>query len=264
MKINHILPLQRVIAKVDNDFNIDNSDWIPRAGAWCIDALSQLKCMPYQWRRVKHEVKDKRTVLCNILSAKYVRIYDEHGCRLDNANGSADITPYPALNNFSSGYPGENSSTGGMQWKDEEIAIYTGSPDIQNRIKVGRICHSKNNFVITGSGQIELDFDANWIVVEWFGPATYYDDFFNEEVPFIYDNGDLLEAVSWYIMYKILSRGYKHQVFSLTGQEPVNPYIQWNKLKDKASASVKHDIRNEGQNSGWNNFFYNSTFLPRG
>ena len=46
MQLNNQLPLQRLIGKIDNDFNIDNSDWIPRVGAWVTDALSQMKLLP--------------------------------------------------------------------------------------------------------------------------------------------------------------------------------------------------------------------------
>lgn len=30
-------------SKIENDFNPDNSDWIPRVAAWTIDAMAQLK-----------------------------------------------------------------------------------------------------------------------------------------------------------------------------------------------------------------------------
>ena len=76
------------------------------------------------------------------------------------------------------------------------------------------------------------------------------------------DDGILLEALSWYILYKYLSRGSKHTVYSLQSNSPVtNPFIQWNTLRPKAMASVKGKL---GNAKGWNNFFYNSTFLPRG
>ena len=39
MKIKNKVSLGRLIGKVDNDFNISESDWIPRAAAWVIDAL---------------------------------------------------------------------------------------------------------------------------------------------------------------------------------------------------------------------------------
>ena len=43
MKIKRNVDLKRIIGKVDNDFNLTESDWIPRAAAWIIDALSQMK-----------------------------------------------------------------------------------------------------------------------------------------------------------------------------------------------------------------------------
>ena len=46
MKIKQQIKLDRLIGKVDNDFNISESDWIPRVAAWTIDALSQMKLLP--------------------------------------------------------------------------------------------------------------------------------------------------------------------------------------------------------------------------
>ena len=74
--------------------------------------------------------------------------------------------------------------------------------------------------------------------------------------------GLLLEALAWYCMFKYLSRGSSHPVYDLKSPNGViNPWIQWNNLKTKAANSVKLDISKAG--GGWNNFFYNSTFLPR-
>ncbi len=71
----------------------------------------------------------------------------------------------------------------------------------------------------------------------------------------------LLEALSYYIMFKYLSRGSKHQVFDLKSNSPVtNPALKFELLKPKAITSVKIKLAND---SGWNNFFYNSTFRPR-
>ena len=37
--------MESIIAKIDNDFNPDNSDWINRVPAWCVDAMQQLKIL---------------------------------------------------------------------------------------------------------------------------------------------------------------------------------------------------------------------------
>ena len=90
---------------------------------------------------------------------------------------------------------------------------------------------------------------------------TYYDEYYDCEVPYVYDDGLLLEALAWYCLFKYLSRGSKHPVYDLKSNSPVtNPFIQWNNLKSKAAASVKIKLNKD---KGWNNFFYNSTFTPR-
>ena len=111
---------------------------------------------------------------------------------------------------------------------------------------------------------IELNFDTDEIIVESYEVATYHDDYYDCEVPYIYDNGTLLEALSWYILFKYLSRGSSHPVYDLKSQSPyTNPFAQWSLLKSKAKTSVLNDMA-KSDDEGWNNFFYNSTFLPRG
>lgn len=46
------LPVEAIVARLDNDFNIDNSDYIPRVAAWCIDLMNQMKITKYEVKRV--------------------------------------------------------------------------------------------------------------------------------------------------------------------------------------------------------------------
>ena len=59
MKNKNLLDLGRIIGKIDNDFNISESDWIPRVAAWVTDALSQMKVLPMTRKRRILEVSDK-------------------------------------------------------------------------------------------------------------------------------------------------------------------------------------------------------------
>lgn len=259
MNIKHLLPLQRIIGKMDNDFNIDQSDWIPRVAAWTIDCLAQLKCTPYIRRKIKYKVVDRIIRMTNVVNIKDIKVYDEHGCEIVNRIDSREmnITYIPQLNDY-------GDTIGGEGWSSEDASLYDDK-EVVDRLSAGSNCINRcKNFVVVDNNKIELNYDAKFVIVEVLRVATYYDDYFNEEVPFVYDNGVLLEAICWYCLMKMLQRGYKHQVFSLSGNEAVNPYIQWNKIKDQAAASVRKDLRNPSKNEGWNNFFYNSTFLPRG
>ena len=247
MKIKNHLPLQRLIGKIDNDFNISESDWIPRVAAWTIDALSQMQVLPMERKRRKLEVSNRIAQFPCQINAEELKVFDKLGREI------------PELNSKNScGCSNSRNST------PQEIAIIdTTNKTGVNFMRVGTIVGpNSHNFVLDGNN-IELNFDTDEIEVETYETATYFDDYYQCEVPYIYDNGLLLEALSWYVMFKYLSRGSKHPVYDLKSNSPaLNPYIQWNTLRPKAASSVKIAISRS--NDGWNNFFYNSTFLPRG
>lgn len=247
MKLKSQLPLQRLIGKIDNDFNISESDWIPRVAAWTIDALSQMQILPMEKKRRKLEVSNRVAQFPCKINATELKVYDKNGCEIQELN-----------NETSCGCGYANKTT------TQEIAVIddTNKTGV-NFMTVGTvgISDSNRNFVLDGNN-IELNFDIDEIEVETYETATYYDDYYQCEVPYIYDNGLLLEALAWYVLFKYLSRGSKHTVYSLQSPNQVlNPYMQWNYLRPKAMASVKIAIGRS--KDGWNNFFYNSTFLPR-
>ena len=246
MKHKNQLPLQRLIAKIDNDFNISESDWIPRVAAWTIDALSQMQVLPMERKRRKLEVSNRIAQFPCTINAKELRVFDKNGCEIPELNSNNSC--------------GCNSSRKSIP---QEIAIIddTNKTGI-NFMQVGRVVSSNSyNFVLDGNN-IELNFDTDEIEVETYETATYFDDYYQCDVPYIYDDGLLLEALAWYVMFKYLSRGSKHTVYSLTtNNQYLNPFVQWQLLKPKATASVKIALKKD--NEGWNNFFYNSTFLPR-
>ena len=248
MKIKKQVQLSRLIGKVDNDFNLSESDWIPRVGAWVTDALSQMKCLPMERKRRTLEVSSRIATFPCELNTTELKVFDSRGCEI------------PALNS------NNQCSCSGLGTKNpnSEIAIFDSENKTGvNTMEVANIVTTSNrNFVVAGNN-IELNFDTDSIVVESYEVATYYDEYFDCEVPYIYDNGKLLEALSWYILFKYLSRGSKHTVYSLTSPNPVtNPFTQWNTLRPKAEMSVKIDLAKETER-GWRNFFYNSTFDPR-
>ena len=247
MKLNNQLTLQRLIGKIDNDFNISESDWIPRVAAWTIDALSQMKVLPMKRKRRKLEVSNRIAQFPCTINAEELRVFDSNCVEIPAFNREKDCKC--------------PKSTMPSTWG--QIAIT--NPKAQNGWETTQVADIVNtngrNFVLDGNN-IDLNFDTDSITVETFEVATYHDDYYDCECPYIYDDGLLLEALAWYCMFKYLSRGSKHPVYDLKSPSPAtNPFIQWNTLRPKAAASVKGKLTNT---EGWNNFFYNSTFLPRG
>lgn len=251
MKIKNQLSIQRLIGKIDNDFNISESDWIPRVAAWTIDALSQMKVLPMERKRRTLEVSNRIAQFPCTLNATELKVFDSSGNEIKEYNADTSCC--------SGGFSSQPSCGCG------EIAVIdpcngTGV-DYMHVATINNGCSGGKNFVLD-CNNIELNFDAKTIDVESYEVATYYDEYYDCNVPYIYDDGLLLEALAWYCLFKYLSRGSKHPVYDLKSNSPVtNPFIQWNTLRPKAAASVKAKLGRD--TNGWNNFFYNSTFLPR-
>lgn len=248
MKIKqHTLKISRLIGKIDNDFNISESDWIPRVAAWVIDALSQMKVLPMERKRRVLEVSERIAQFPCCINADEIKVYDKNGCEISQLDSNSSCGCNIEVNNYS----------------PQEIAVIDdNNKSGVNFMNVGNVVNNSNrNFVLQGNN-IELNFNTDKIIVETLEVATYYDEYYDCEVPYIYDDGLLLEALAWYCLFKYLSRGSKHTIYDLKSPNAViNPYTQWQALKVKAANSVKIKLN---QDKGWRSFFYNSTFIPRG
>lgn len=248
MKIKqHTLKISRLIGKIDNDFNISESDWIPRVAAWVIDALSQMKVLPMERKRRVLEVSERIAQFPCCINADEIKVYDKNGCEISQLDSNSSCGCNIEVNNYS----------------PQEIAVIDdNNKSGVNFMNVGTVVNNSNrNFVLQGNN-IELNFNTDKIIVETLEVATYYDEYYDCEVPYIYDDGLLLEALAWYCLFKYLSRGSKHTIYDLKSTNAViNPYMQWQALKVKAANSVKIKLN---QDKGWRSFFYNSTFTPKG
>ena len=78
--------VERIIAKIDNDFNPDNSDWIPRVGAWCIDAMSQINALRTKRKRVKVIVKDRIAYSKCPIDNQNIKVFDNNNCEIKKAD----------------------------------------------------------------------------------------------------------------------------------------------------------------------------------
>ncbi len=266
MKVKRLISMQRLVGKVDNDFNISESDWIPRVAAWVIDALSQLKVLPMEKKLRKLEVSERIALFPCEITANELRVFDKYGNEIQNSADSKCSNLSKGSNNPNSCNCGQvnNSSTGG-QYQTIGVTDVTAKDSAAATILSNVVPSLEGRMFYLNGNNIELNFDTDEITVESYEVATYYDEYYDCEVPYIYDNGTLLEALSWYILFKYLSRGSSHPVYSLKSPSPyTNPFAQWTLLKSKAKTSVLNDMSKGSADDGWNNFFYNSTFLPRG
>lgn len=248
--------VERIIAKIDNDFNPDNSDWIPRVGAWCIDAMSQLNVTPTKRKRKIVTVNDRIAYSDCPINNNNIKVFDSNGCEIKKAKEVANCNSCPSTGSRTSATSASNieftpdtiniiNNDNANKAPDYLLAETLNDKDWPGRYKVNEFKYGnrkyckERNYVIVDCDKIELNFDDDFIYIESEYIETVCSDIFNCELPVIPNNGLLIEALVYYCMYKMLCRGYKHPVFNLNAsQYGTNPYYIWNNIKEEARRSV--------------------------
>ena len=281
MQSNVSTNVERIIAKIDNDFNPDNSDWIPRVGAWCIDAMSQLNVLRTKRKKVKVTVKDRIAYSKCPIDNQNIKVYDSNGCEVKEAGASQCCGVSPSTGESGS----ETSDTITCLTPDTIDVVQTGKAPTDNHVVpetindkypnrynvhhyvLGANMPQERNYVLVNCDKIELNFDADFVYIETEFVESNYSDLYGCELPVIPNNGILIEAIAYYCMYKMLCRGYKHPVFNLNAsQYGTNPYYQWTQLKDEAKRSVINkavDDAMDNSSSLFRSALFIDTFDPR-
>lgn len=267
--------VDRIIAKIDNDFNPNNSDWIPRVGAWIYDALMQLDCIQTEVVKKKATVKNRiARVPCEL--NEHIKVYDENGCRLielENNNTSCCGSD----NNESHSFKGVQDVTPSTITKEvsnnketiESVAFGVNVPipypPRYNVVDFTRANSCERGYVRIDNKTLELNFDTDFITIQYNAPKMINCTMYNCQSPMIPNNGKLIEAITYYCIYKMLTRGYVHPVMNLSAsQYGTNPYYIWMQSKEEAKRSVINDGIDENLDDLWRSAFYINTFNPRG
>lgn len=269
--------IERIIAKIDNDFNPDNSDWIPRVGAWTIDAMSMLKVLRKKKKRTKLIVRDRIAYSNCCIDELNIKVFDNNGCEIKKADDRQSNECSPSTGEEIETIPSDTSYTTDVinqnpAYTPDNVIVQTvNTKDYSSRYNVVeqnyQINNSNRNYIVIDCNKLELNFDANYVYIEQDEIETSKSELYGCELPVIPNNGILIEAITYYCMYKMLCRGYKHPVFNLhASQYGTNPYYMWQQMKDEAARSVMFDEQGNVIEDGgiWKSAFYNQTFMPRG
>lgn len=267
--------VDRIIAKIDNDFNPNNSDWIPRVGAWIHDALMQLDCMPTEEFTKRLTVRDRIARSdCNL--GNNIKVYDLNGCILKELDRSVTkcCGDKPNASHSSMGGVNVTPTTITREINNvneiiESVAFGINDkvpyPERYNVVNIARQNPCEYGFVRINDNTFELNFDTEAIIVKYNAPKTNKCKYYNCVAPLVPNNGKLIEAITYYCIYKMLTRGYVHPVMNLAAsQYGTNPYFIWNQTKEEAKRSVLIDGTDEILDDLWRSAFYINTFNPRG
>lgn len=274
MKIKTTTNIEQIVAKIDNDFNPEGTDWIPRIVTWTIEVLDYLKINKTKHTVKKYIVNNKIAIIdCKICNVPF-KVYDRNKCIIEALDSKSccnlpfkgqDSEDNIAISNTITVTNVSNNAP------NKEIYQQVNNSYDNPRYNVYEYREGINpidkNYVLIGDNKIELNFETDYIYLEFDEVETYYSNKFNCELPVIPNNAILHEAIVAYCMYKMLCRGYKHPIFNLRDNSPaLNPYINWTMLLEKAKISVMADEQDRNSEDAahlMRSNFYINTFDPR-
>ena len=272
--------IDRIIAKIDNDFNPDNSDWIPRVGAWVHDGLGLLSVSTTKRVKEKFIVKDR--IAYNKCEFKgKIKVFDCNGCEIKEYTGVSNgccTSPFTGeqINSEVQTIAKNSSQTSGIienpnaEDVPDKVIDYPGKENdyVSKRVvelwEGNRPINFEKNYVLIDCKNIELNFDTDCIIVEYDKIKECHSNIYNCDFPEIPNNAKVIEFLAYWCIYKMLLRGYKHPVMNLhASQYGTNPYYIAQSLMEEAKRSVAIKGFNEDLTPLWRSSFFISTFDPR-
>lgn len=266
--------IERIIAKIDNDFNPDNTDWIPRVAAWVTDALLQLDVNLTKRKRISLPIRNRIGI--SQYNLRNAIIYDKCGNRISEATANASDCPCngspstgdleqtttASATDTSETICNEDANDAPNQMVSQQIA-----PNRYNIYEFELGCDKQRNYVLIDDTKIELNFDTDCIQLEYDFIETQESELYGCELPMIPNDGVLIEALTYFCMYKMLTRGYKHPVMNLAAsQYGTNPYYIWLQMKEQAKRSIinrNFDRDMDDSNRMFRSALYIDTFDPK-
>lgn len=206
--IYQLTSCKEILARIDNNFDIDYSDWLPRAPLWVADALDQMQLISaYEDKKITLTVENYIVNIPDDAPQDIRRIlgFEHNGYLIRRLNV---INPIKQ--------PLDNSN--------------------YNTLETYSI---KNGYIVSS-------FEDGEITLYYQTPAIEYDIELMQYLPKVPINSVIQGAIEWYIIYCILRRGHKHPLFSIDSKNPLtNPYSMWmqesKKAKNLASTSDPED-----------------------
>lgn len=200
MSVNiSLVSSRQVIARLLDGFKIDTADWIPRAALWIQDAMFDMRL---------------------VNNAPIVKIdldVEEYKVKMPDGSRGLEAVSY----------------NGVKLTKLEYINIVESN--------VGDMQFPTNTYELTKNGYLLFGFETGTVSIYCRSLPVEVEEEGKTKVlyPLIPDNPILFEALEFYILTKLLQKGYNHPLFSLSHQsEILNPYLRWLKLRKQAANSV--------------------------
>lgn len=200
MAVYDSISSREVIRRVYDHYDIKTSDWEARAYDWMNETLGQIKM--------------------------YVA--------LENCHKDISIVNYKAK------LPCDLRVLRAVEIDGiKQDLAQAGNINRLNGMIIKGLSNDGSTYELTKRGYILSSKETGTMRIHYKKLPVVFDDELGHEVPLIPKDEKLLYALEWYILYRILVRGYKHPVFNLANNNPeLNPSKQWRLWANKASNSI--------------------------
>jgi len=225
---------KELIGRIDHDLSFDNTDWIAKAPLWIADCISLMDLTPaLQPVYVDVAISNYQ---CNVpLNMKV----------LDNVVvNNIPLIPHKANN---------------AKYHDDAISI-NNATRYATRLDEATMITIMEFGVETGTARFYYHI-----------PAVEVVDEYNVVMPKVIDDNFVFECVKYFILMRMLQRGYVHPVFTLKENNPfTNAGLLWKEYEakarnhvstlDQAELKVLFDMQRELIKNY--DYFYNEGFIP--
>lgn len=192
--IYQLTSCKEIIARLNNNFDIDFTDWITRAPLWIADALHSMEMVSaYEEVSLPLTIENYYVSLPNDAVQDIKRI-------LGVAYNKQLLIRLNVINPY----------------KLPKTNIRTYSSETYN---------IKNGYITTSIEEGEIILFYERVAVEYDEQRMIY-------FPLVPNDSVIQQAIEWYLIYCILRKGHKHSTYSLESNNPyTNPALMWEKEK---------------------------------
>lgn len=229
--VYNLIEADEVIARLDNDFNVNTGSYVSRIPQWIYQCLMDLNI--YIGLIPKAYVADVEDFHCDIPSDLHKLTGIEYnGYRLDRRattqfkyTSITDVTTALVTTNVGVTLHGSNVEVDDTL---DKVSIDVSRIRVFDTSSINELPISNQYYYLIPNGKIETSFESGVVIFHYYIFPSSYNERLNSLCPLIPDTEAVKESVTWYLFQQILQRGFKHPVFTLGNPNQVlDPYSRY-------------------------------------
>lgn len=229
------IPLSEIKVNFDDRFNVETTDWIPRLNRWVVSAIGHIHS-GLLFNPTSSKLQFENNELLMPIDMKVLQGITYKGIRL--VPSDINVKLLTSANEVSETYYFLGNATQDKLIVDpQERPIEMKLPTLDYThltVNSGVFNRFINTYTIMRDNVIRLNLlETSGEVILYYKSLPYLlnqDGSIELTVP---DNENLIEALNWYILLRLIGRGYKHHTFEY--QYVAN---KWEEERKKAKRSI--------------------------